>query len=71
MAIVCNQAGALLRRLVATRNGGEALSEETVEPDPMKLVTGRSAIDGAILMTQRILSHTEELMNELQCDPAC
>jgi hypothetical protein len=66
--IVSRQATALLQRLVANR---ETAAEQVQEPDPMKVATGRSAIDGAILMARHIVKHTDELLHELQYDDAC
>lgn len=51
----------LLDRLLADRADIERRLEESGRPDPVRLVTGRSAIDSTINSTQRMLAMLERL----------
>lgn len=66
--VVRRQAGALLDRLVSSREATEQHSAETGRPDPMKQVTGSTALDGAISMTRKIVLDTDELLREMESD---
>jgi hypothetical protein len=59
------QAGALLQRLLADRAGIEQRSAERGNLDPIKDLTGSSALDRAIARTREMIRHMDELLAEL------
>ena len=58
---VRDQADALLDKLIAERRGSERRLAEAGRTDPLKLVTGRSAIDNAIAATRQMIREVDEL----------
>ena len=56
------QANELLKRLLADRDQSEQRHAETGKRDPMKSVTGRSALDNAILATRDLILRLDELV---------
>lgn len=63
------QAGALLDRLIADRELSERRSAETGKRDPMKFITGRTALDGAIASTREMIGQVDSLLATLQSEP--
>lgn len=61
---VRDQADALLDKLIAERRGSERRLAEAGRTDPLKLVTGRSAIDNAIAATREMIRDVDELVAE-------
>ena len=61
---VRNQADALLDRLLAERARTERRLAEAGRTDPLKLVTGRSAIDNAIAATREMIRDVDELLGD-------
>ena len=59
---VREQADALLRRLIAERTRSERRMAEAGRNDPMKVVTGRSAIENAITATREVIRDVDELL---------
>ena len=59
---VRDQADALLDKLIAERRGSERRLAEAGRTDPLKLVTGRSAIDNAIAATREMIRDADELV---------
>ena len=59
---VRDQADALLDRLLAERTRTERRLAEAGRTDPLKLVTGRSAIDNAIAATREMIRDADELV---------
>lgn len=60
VSAVRRDARALLRQLEADRAASERRAAETGRRDALKIVTGRSALDNAVLTTERILHALEE-----------
>ncbi len=61
---VRDQADALLDRLLAERTRTERRLAEAGRTDPLKLVTGRSAIDNAIAATREMIRDVDELLGD-------
>ncbi len=59
---VRDQADALLDKLIAERTRSERRLAEAGRGDPLKLVTGRSAIDNAIAATRDMIRDVDELV---------
>ncbi len=59
---VRDQADALLDKLIAERVRSERRLAEAGRADPLKLVTGRSAIDNAIAATREMIRDVDELV---------
>ncbi len=59
---VRDQADALLDKLIAERTRSEHRLAEAGRTDPLKLVTGRSAIDNAIAATREMIRDADELV---------
>ncbi len=59
---VRDQAAALLRRLIAERTRSERRMAEAGRNDPMKVVTGRSAIENAITATRDVIRDVDDLL---------
>jgi hypothetical protein len=55
------QAHALLARLLSDREQSEQRQAETGRRDPLKFVTGRSALDNAIATTRELIVRLDEL----------
>ncbi len=64
------QADDLLERLRETRAAAEARIEESGRPDPIKAVTGTSALDQAIRTTRSMIKHMDELMHQMDAELA-
>jgi len=62
------QAAELLQRLMADRELSERRSAETGKRDPMKFITGRTALDGAIASTREMIGQVDSLLATLQAD---
>ena len=58
---VRDQADALLDKLIVERTRSERRLAEAGRADPLKLVTGRSAIDNAIAATRDMIRDVDEL----------
>ncbi len=56
------EARALLSRLVLERDRSERRRAEAGQPDPMKFITGRSALDNAVERTCEMVRRVEELL---------
>ena len=65
-----SRAGELLRKLVADRRQAEQRLSEGRGHDPIKAVTGRSAIDRAIAETRRLISNMDDLLGQLNGEVA-
>ena len=63
---VHDEARALLSRLVVERDRSERRRAEAGRPDPMKFITGRSALDNAIERTREMVRCVEELLAQRQ-----
>lgn len=63
-----NQADRLLGDLLTARLGCEERLAESGRRDPMKFVTGRTALDNAILETRAMLSQMDQLLDEFRRD---
>ncbi len=61
---VRDQADALLDKLIAERTRSEHRLAEAGRTDPLKLVTGRSAIDNAIAATREMIRDVDELLGD-------
>jgi hypothetical protein len=59
------QAGALLERLLEDRAGIEQRIAERGKLDPIKDLTGSSALDRAIARTREMIRHMDELLAEM------
>lgn len=59
---VRDQADALLDKLIDERTRSERRLAEAGRTDPLKLVTGRSAIDNAIAATREMIRDADELV---------
>lgn len=62
------EADVLLERLRESREVTEARLEETGRRDPMRTVTGRSAIEDAIQRTRSMIQHMDELMDQMETE---
>ena len=60
------EARALLSRLVLDRDRSERRWAEAGQPDPMKFITGRSALDNAVERTREMVRRAEELLAQRQ-----
>ncbi len=60
------EARALLSRLVLERDRSQRRQVETGRPDPMKFITGRSALDNAVERTREMVRRAEELLAQRQ-----
>ena len=58
------QADDLLHRLIDNRVTIEKKVSEAGRKDPMKFITGHSAIDDAIDSTRQLITHMDELLQE-------
>jgi hypothetical protein len=59
------QAAALLKRLIADRDQSEQRHAELGKRDPLKSITGRSALDNAIVATRELIVRLDELLTQL------
>jgi hypothetical protein len=59
------QVGDLLQRLLADREVLEQKIAETGRRDPMKSITGRTALDTAIQATREMLNRMDALLEEM------
>ena len=59
------QAAALLSRLIADRDQSEQRHAEQGKRDPLKSITGRSALDNAILATRELIVRLDELLAQV------
>lgn len=64
--VLRRQAETLLARLKADREQSERRSADTGKRDPMKFITGRTALDAAIASTQDIIRQMDSLLTTLQ-----
>ena len=62
MVRVHAEARALLSRLVLERDRSERRRAEAGQPDPMKFITGRSALDNAVERTCEMVRRVEGLL---------
>ena len=63
------EADVLLGRLLKERARSEARCRQTGRNDPIKALTGTSALDRAIATTGRMLEHLDVLLGEIEsCD---
>jgi hypothetical protein len=60
-----DKAEALLRGLMDAKATSERHLEQIKQPDAMKLVTGKSAMDNAIASTQRMLESLNRALTDL------
>ena len=58
------EAQALLSLLVLERNRSERRWAEAGQPDPMKFITGRSALDNAVERTREMVRRVEALLTQ-------
>lgn len=63
------QAVELLDRLTADREQSERRHAETGKRDPMKFITGRTALDNAIASVREMIANMDALHGVLECDP--
>lgn len=63
-----DQADRLLSDLLTARLGCEERLAESGRRDPIKFVTGRTALDNAILETRAMLSQMDQLLDEFRRD---
>jgi len=59
------QASNLLNRLVADRDACEQRAAEAGRRDPIKSITGRTALDGAIASTRAMIEQMDMLLVEM------
>jgi hypothetical protein len=59
------QVGGLLNRLIADRDMSEKRQAEAGKRDPMKFVTGRTALDNAIDATREMMGRMDMLLGEM------
>ncbi|MCZ6834741.1 MAG: hypothetical protein O7G85_03110 [Planctomycetota bacterium] len=57
-------ASSLLKRLIENRRTIELRYEESGRIDPLKSITGRSALDEAIDLAREMVEDTDHLLNE-------
>lgn len=62
------QASGLLDRLISDQAFCEQRSLHAGRRDPMKFVTGRTALDGAISSTREMIQHIDTLLVELRAE---
>jgi len=62
------RAGVVLQRLLAERDALEKRLAERGRPDPIKHVTGASALDRAVETTRHILDQTNTVLAEARND---
>lgn len=62
------QADALLRQLIEGREQSQRRLAENGQRDAMKFVTGRSAIEDAIVTTQGMIRDMDELLEQMGAD---
>jgi hypothetical protein len=60
------QAAGLLRRLLESREQSERRMAELGRRDPLKSLTGRSALDEAVANTRAMLASMDELLHEME-----
>lgn len=60
-----NEADELLRRLQESRHASERRHAEAGWRDPMKCITGRSALEEAISTTRDMITHMDALISDL------
>jgi hypothetical protein len=65
-----DQADALLRRLLQDRRQSEARFADAGKSDPLKELTGESAMDRAIASMREMIRRMDELLRELEADAA-
>ena len=64
------QAGELLNRLIADRDACERRAADTGKRDPMKFITGRTALENAITTARDMIGQMDSLLSNLQGDAA-
>lgn len=64
------QAGELLNRLVADRDASERRAADSGKRDPMKCITGRTALENAISTAREMIGQMDSLLANLQDDVA-
>ncbi len=65
---VRDDAEALIAHLVAQRDESARRLASVGRRDPMRVVTGRSAIESAIADMQRMIEHMDELIHEFESE---
>jgi len=60
------QAEDVLQRLMVDRRLSEQRFAEAGKKDPLKDLTGKSALEGAIASTREVIAHLNELIAELE-----
>ena len=61
-----DQAGELLNRLIADRDACERRAADTGKRDPMKFITGRTALESAITTARDMIVQMDSLLSNLQ-----
>jgi hypothetical protein len=64
------QAGELLNRLIADRDACERRAADTGKRDPMKFITGRTALENAITTARDLIGQMDSLLSNLQGEAA-
>jgi len=59
------QAGELLNRLIADRDACERRAADTGKRDPMKFITGRTALESAITTARDMILQMDSLLSNL------
>jgi hypothetical protein len=62
------QAGELLNRLIADRDASDRRAVESGKRDPMKSITGRTALENAITTARDMIVQMDSLLASLQLD---
>jgi hypothetical protein len=63
-----DHAADVLRRLIEEREQFKRRLEETGKRDPMTVITGRSAVDAAILRTRSMIAEMDKLLVQMNRD---
>jgi hypothetical protein len=65
-----DEADELLTRLIVDREMSERRSVESGKRDPMKFITGRTALENAITSTREMIGQLDMLLDRLRADEA-